>query len=82
MNDVLLLDASGMHAISDLLDRCQKHNKKLLLAGAHEETKKAFECYGLIDRIGKENFYETLEQAIEAERGSLPHPVEIKITQT
>lgn len=72
MNDVLLLDATGMHAISDLLDRCQKANTKLILAGAHEETKRAFERYGLIDRIGKENIFETLEQAIEKERGMHP----------
>jgi SulP family sulfate permease len=83
MNDVLLLDASGMHAISDLLDRCQKNNKKLMLAGAHEETKIAFERYGLLDRIGKENFHETVEQAIEAERRSSdPRPIEITIKQT
>lgn len=66
MSDVPMLDASGMHALSQLVEQCQKNKTKLFLAEIHEEARYSFERYGLVERIGKENLFPTIEQAIDA----------------
>ncbi len=65
MQGVPILDASGLYALSELVDRCKKAGIKLLLAEVRAETHEVIEKFGLIDRIGKENLFEQLQSAIE-----------------
>ncbi len=65
MQEVPILDASGLHAISELVDRCQKRGTILLLTGVHKDAHSAIEKFGLIKRIGSENLFAKFDDAIE-----------------
>jgi sulfate permease, SulP family len=71
MQGVPILDASGLNALSELIDRCQKSGIKLLLAEIHADTHQVIEKFGLLDRIGKENLFEQVRAAIETAHGEI-----------
>jgi len=66
MQGVPILDASGLQALSELIDRCQKTGVKLLIAEMHADMHEVIEKFGLVERIGKENLFEKVQTAIES----------------
>jgi SulP family sulfate permease len=55
MRDVLALDATGLDALEDLMEKLRKHKKDLILCGPHSQPLFALVRAGLIDKLGMEN---------------------------
>lgn len=65
MRHVLALDATGLHALSDLHKKCRKRRIILLLSGVHSQPRAAIEQTKFLEQIGSENVLETFDAALE-----------------
>jgi sulfate permease, SulP family len=77
MQHVTAIDATGMHAVEELYLKCHRQGTRLLLAGVHAQPLFAFAKYGLNDRIGEHNLFESIDDALNAARqilGTTPLP--------
>jgi SulP family sulfate permease len=77
MRRVPAIDASGIHALEEFYLKCSRQHTRLLLAGVHAQPMFALAKYGLNDRIGEENLFESIDDALDAAReivGAGPAP--------
>ncbi|HSZ59329.1 MAG TPA: SulP family inorganic anion transporter, partial [Tepidisphaeraceae bacterium] len=77
MRRVPAIDASGIHALEEFHLKCSPQHTRLLLAGVHAQPMFALAKYGLTDRIGEENLFESIDDALDAARhlvGAGPAP--------
>jgi SulP family sulfate permease len=77
MRRVPAIDASGIHALEEFHLKCSRQHTRLLLAGVHAQPMFALAKYGLTDRIGEENLFESIDDALDAARqivGAGPAP--------
>jgi len=64
MRDVLALDATGLDALEDLLEKLQKQRKHLILCGPHSQPLFALTRAGYLDRIGVDNVCGDMESSL------------------
>ncbi|HEV2454992.1 MAG TPA: STAS domain-containing protein, partial [Verrucomicrobiae bacterium] len=64
MGDVLALDATGLDALEDLLEKLRIKKKELILCGPRSQPLFALTRAGLVDRIGEINIRGDLDDAI------------------
>lgn len=77
--NVLAVDATGIHVLRELHQRCQKEGTQLVISGVQPQPLKAFQRSGLIEEMGKENFCENIDEALNRARVVLGLPqVEIE----
>ena len=77
MRRVNAVDATGMHALDEFHDKCRKQGTRLLLAGVHAQPMFAMTKYGLLDKIGEENMFGNVDDALNRAReliGVHPQP--------
>jgi len=55
MRDVLALDATGLEALEDLLEKLRKRKKNLILCGPHSQPLFALTRAGFLDTLGIDN---------------------------
>ncbi|HVU09430.1 MAG TPA: SulP family inorganic anion transporter [Verrucomicrobiae bacterium] len=65
MRDVLALDATGIDALEDLLEKLRIKKKDLILCGPHSQPMIALSRAGFIDKLGMENVAADLDIAFE-----------------
>ena len=58
------MDTTGLVAMEDIYHDLKRHNCRLLLSGLQPEVQKILERSGLLDKIGRENCFETTDAAI------------------
>jgi sulfate permease, SulP family len=58
------MDTTGLVALQDIYQDLQRHDCRLLLSGLQPEVQKLLERTGLMDKIGRENCFETTDAAI------------------
>lgn len=69
MRGVPLIDTAGIEAIHRLHERLQKQGGTLMFAGTHDNARNMMCRGGLVQAIGKENFFWSSDEAIvEAEK--------------
>ncbi len=69
MRGVSLIDTAGIEALLRLDERLEKQGGTLMFAGVHDNAYNMMARGGLVEHIGKENFFWSSDQAIvEAER--------------
>jgi len=68
MRRVPAIDASGMHALEEFWRKCKRQHTRLLLAGVHAQPLFAMTRYGLMDKIGEENMFENIDDALNRAR--------------
>ncbi len=68
MRDVLAIDATGLDALEDLVEKLAKHRKQLVLCGPHSQPMFALTRAGLIDRLGMENICGDMDHALARAR--------------
>ena len=71
------IDATGMHALDELHDKCRKERTHLLLSGVHAQPIFAMTAYGLVDKIGEDNMFGNIDEALNKAReiiGQQPEP--------
>jgi SulP family sulfate permease len=77
MRRVPAIDATGMHALDEFYLKCKRQNTTLLLSGVHAQPMFALAKYELLDKIGEENLFGNIDDALEKARdlvGAAPHP--------
>lgn len=77
MRRVPAIDATGLHALDEFHDKCRRQGTRLLLAGVHTQPIFAMTKYGLIDKVGEENLFGNIDDALDAARqivGARPEP--------
>jgi sulfate permease, SulP family len=68
------IDATGLHALSQFHDRCRRQGTTLLLGGVHAQPMVEIVRAGLDRRIGLDNIFENLDDALARARGLVAHP--------
>jgi len=71
MRSVPAIDATGLHALSDVVRRSRSDGTLVLLAEVQPQPRQALQRSVLIDVIGEENLYATLDEALERGREEL-----------
>lgn len=70
MQHVNHIDASGIAMLRETRARLKQRGMKLLLVGAPESALKIMTRMGLIDEVGAQNVFDTLEAAKDATKGT------------
>ena len=65
MRGVPALDATAMHAMEQLYDRCVKNDIKLVFSHVNEQPFHTMEKGGFVDKVGRENFRPHIDDALE-----------------
>lgn len=65
LKHVPVMDGTALHGFRKLLHSCQKHNIKVYVTGIKMQPYSVLKKAGLINIIGEENFYKTIEEAKE-----------------
>jgi SulP family sulfate permease len=68
MRDVVVVDASGLRALEDLLGQTRRDGTVLLLSGVHAQPLVAIERSGLLAKIGEDNALPDLASALARAR--------------
>jgi len=68
------IDASGIHALEEFYLKCKRQGTRLLLSGVHAQPMFALMKYGLTDRVGEENMYGNIDDALDAARKIVGYP--------
>ena len=62
------IDATGLHALEQLSDRCKKSGRTLLLCGARGQPAEILEKGDVVEEIGAENILPSAEAALDRAR--------------
>jgi sulfate permease, SulP family len=74
MRDVLALDATGLDALEDLLEKLRLQRKNLILCGPHSQPLFALTRSGFIEKIGVENICGDMDASLARARKILAQP--------
>ncbi len=65
MKGVSIIDQSGAQAIETIVQRMRAKRKAVLLCGMRPEVRKTMHALGIIQKVGADNFPDTLEKAVD-----------------
>lgn len=65
MDQVPIIDASGYYSLKKLFLKAEHLEIKILVSGMQVETYRVLKKFGLVAKIGEENFYPDLDSAIQ-----------------
>lgn len=68
--NMLAIDATGIRAMEDLHARLTGAGTRFIVSGLHKQPLFALTQSGLLDRLGEQNLFGTLEEALTHARGS------------
>ncbi len=71
MRDVLALDATGLDALEDLMEKLRKDKKELILCAPHSQPLFALTRAGFIDRLGMDNICGDIDNSLARARAIL-----------
>ena len=64
MRNVPAIDATGVETLDRITKRCKKHNISVIFSHVNEQPMQAMEKAGFVERIGKENFCDHIDNAL------------------
>lgn len=65
MRAVPAIDASGIHALENVIEICKKRKVQLVFSHVNEQPYSVLKKAGIIERIGKENFCDNIADALD-----------------
>jgi SulP family sulfate permease len=68
LREVLAIDATGLRALEDLLDKTRRDGTTLILSGIHAQPLVVLERSGLLDAIGHDNVFAHIDAALDRAR--------------
>ena len=71
MRDVLALDATGLDALEDLMEKLRRDKKELILCAPHSQPLFALTRAGFIDRLGMDNICGDIDSSLARARAIL-----------
>lgn len=66
MSELLLMDASGLHALQQMNNECRRHGTRLLISGIHAQPLMVLERADLVQVLGRNHLYGTLHEALQS----------------
>lgn len=76
MRNVPAIDATGLRALVDIYEKTHKEGTQLLLSGVHSQPLFAMQRAGFFDRIGEENVFGNIDDALNRARDLVGVPQE------
>jgi sulfate permease, SulP family len=73
LREVLAIDATGLRALEDLLDKTRRDGTALILSGVHAQPLLVLERSGLLEQIGQDNVFTDIDAALERARALIVH---------
>ena len=67
--NLLAIDATGLRALESLTDDLRRQGTRFLLSGIHKQPLFAMQQSGFFDKIGEDNVFGSLADALEQSRG-------------
>ena len=68
MRHVPVIDATGLMALEDVLNKCRREKTQLILSGVHPQPRAALERAGMVDKIGEDNIQPHFDGALNRAR--------------
>ncbi len=68
MRKVSAIDATGLHALEDFYDKCQRTETKLILSGIKADLASSLKKFGIDKKVGKENIFPHIDAALKRAR--------------
>ena len=65
MRGVPAIDATAMHSLEQLYERCKKNNVQLVFSHVNEQPMNTMEKDGFVDLVGRENFQPHIDDALK-----------------
>ncbi len=65
MRKVPAIDATGLHALEDFFDKCNRTGTVLLLSGVKGKLAEEFKKFGVEKKIGKQNIFPHIDDALK-----------------
>ena len=65
MRGVPAIDATAMHSLEQLYERCKKYNVQLVFSHVNEQPMNTMEKDGFVDLVGRENFQPHINDALK-----------------
>ena len=65
MSNVPTIDATGIRALEDIVDKSNHEHTTILLAGVQKLPKSILKTSGLLDKIGNDNVLSSIEHALK-----------------
>lgn len=65
MRNTIYLDAGGIQALEQCKSACDRKGMKIILSGIHTQPYMLLEKTGMADKLGRENIFETITEALE-----------------
>lgn len=65
MRNVPAMDATGVETLREIVNRCEKHNIAVVFSHVNEQPMAVMEKAGFVERIGKENFCDHIDAALQ-----------------
>lgn len=65
MRYVSAIDATGLHALEDLLNTSKKDGVEVIFSGVHAQALKTMKEAGIVDNLGEDHFYWDIKKSIE-----------------
>ena len=65
MRKVPAVDATGLHALNDFCDKCQRMETNLLLSGVKDALAEEFKRSGVEKKVGKHNIFPHIDAALK-----------------
>ncbi len=65
MSQVPAMDATGLDALSDVLESCKSNGVTLILSHVNSQPMKVMKKAGFIEKIGRENLCDNIDKALE-----------------
>ncbi|MBI5273044.1 MAG: STAS domain-containing protein [Chlamydiia bacterium] len=79
MHHVSVIDATGMHALREFHQMCQKGGTLLLLSGVHAQSHEHLKAFGLVNLIGESKIFAHIDEAITYTRSTSKAPKKIEL---
>jgi len=71
---VLAMDATALHALEEVYDMTKREGSVLVLAGIHAQPMIAMDKAGFLDKVGVENVFESIGDALKRARAIVGAP--------
>ena len=69
LREVLAIDATGLRALEDLLDKAERDGTQVLMTGVQSQPRAVLARAGVLARIGEENVVPDFATALERAKG-------------
>ncbi len=65
MRNVPAIDATGIETLAKIVEKCEKKHISVVFSHVNEQPMRAMEKAGFVERIGRENFCDHIDSALE-----------------